>query len=485
MKQLLLYALLGSVLTVCAQQTPCENGSADVFPCNDYDLLSTIDAATLGGDVNAEGSDNWGWVDPSTGREYAIMALTTRTAFIDVTDPLNPEFLGYLPRTSGAGVNFWRDVKVYNNHAFIVADNVGAHGMQVFDLTNLRNVTNAPVQFSPLTTYTGVNSCHNIAINESSGFAYLVGCGGVANGGPHVVDISNPANPQFAGQYSTDGYTHDAQVITYNNPGHPLDGDEILVGANTDEVVFLNVTNKSNITRISRVTYSNLGYTHQGWFTPDQRYYILGDETDEIDFGLRTRTLVFDVSDITNPQLHTTYLGPSGSIDHNLYVVGDLLYEANYTSGLRVIDISDIDNSTTTNNTFNEVGFIDTYPANDGTSFNGAWNVYPFFPSGNIVISDINRGMLVVRKSGTLSLDDFPSIEELRIYPNPAMSQVIVDVPEGRPTQNIQMFNQFGQLVYTYEGPEISEITINTETYQAGLYFVEIEGHGNYKLMIR
>ena len=474
--------LLSLSLSIGFAQTPCENGMAGSFPCNDYDLLSSIDAATLGGDVNTEGSDNWGWVDPMTNREYAIMALTTRTAFIDVTDPVNPVFVGYLPRTAGTGVNFWRDVKVYNDHAFIVADNVGAHGMQVFDLTTLRSVTSTPAQLSPVTTYTGVGSCHNIAINEDTGFAYLVGCN-VASGGPHIVDISNPANPTFAGEYATDGYTHDAQIITYSNPGNALDGQEILVGANTNEVVFLNVTNKSNITRISRLSYSNLGYTHQGWFTEDHRYYIFGDETDESNFGFNTRTLVFDVTDMTNPTLHTEYFGPTGSIDHNLYVVGDLLYESNYTSGLRVIDISDIDNSTTSNNTFTEVGYFDSHPENDGVSFNGAWNTYPFLPSGNILISDVNRGLLVVRKSGTLSTPS-EEITKFEIFPNPASSSVTITTPEGNDFSEVSIYNQLGQKVLSHKKDAGQMATIDTNALPSGMYFLTIEGFSTVKLMI-
>ena len=105
---------------------------------------------------------------------------------------------------------------------------------------------------------------------------------------------------------------------------------------------------------------------------------------------------MFNFSDLDNPAFHMQHLGPTASIDHNVYVKGNLLYQANYTSGIRVIDISDIET-----NSMTEVGFFDTYPENNNTSFHGAWNVYPYFASGNIIISDIERGLFIIRKSGS------------------------------------------------------------------------------------
>ena len=377
---------------------PCDNGMAGPFPCNGIDVMGTIDAATLGGSTasNIEGSDIWGWTDPTTNKEYALVGLTNTTAFVDVTDPINPIFLGRL--NSSAGTNFWRDVKVYNNHAFIVADNVGNHGMQVFDLTRLRNVTNPPETFTVDALYTGVGSCHNIVINESEAVAYLVGCTATNGGGPIFIDISNPMNPTFLGDYTAGGYSHDAQVITYNGPDPDYQGREIYVGSNgnTDRVVILDVTDKSNVIPISDFTYPQTAYAHQGWFTEDQRYFILGDEIDERNFGFNTKTLIFDFSDLDNPVPSANYFGPTPAIDHNGYVVGNEYYLSNYRAGLRILDISNISSTT---NPMTETHFIDTYPANDASEFNGVWSVYPYFASGNIMIGDIERGLIIVQKS--------------------------------------------------------------------------------------
>lgn len=374
----------------------CVNGMAGPYPCNGIDIMSIIDAETLGGSPTTEGSDIWGWTDPTNGNEYAIVAMTNATAFVNITDAVNPIFLGRL--NTNAGTNFWRDVKVYNNHAFIVADGAGDHGMQVFDLTRLRNVTNAPETFNADAVYTGVGSCHNIVINESEAVAYLVGCSSTNGGGPIFVDISNPTNPTFLGDYTSGGYSHDAQVITYNGPDTDYTGREIYVGSNgnTDKVVILDVTDKNNIVPISDFTYPQTAYAHQGWFTEDQAYFILGDEVDESDFGFNTKTLIFDFNDLDNPTLSSTYFGPSAAIDHNGYVKGNEYYLANYRAGMRILDISNISASS---NAMTETHFIDTFPESNSANFNGVWSVYPYFDSGNIIISDIEKGLFVVRKS--------------------------------------------------------------------------------------
>lgn len=376
--------------------TPCVNGMAGIYPCNGIDLLSAISAEVLGGSAGINGADIWGWTDPTNNNEYAIIALTNSTAFVDVTDPVNPLFLGRL--NTNAGTNAWRDVKVYNNHAFIVADNVGNHGMQVFDLTRLRNVPNAPESFTADTVYTGVGSCHNIVINESEAVAYLVGCTSTNGGGPIFVDISNPLNPTFLGDYSAGGYSHDAQVVTYNGPDLDYTGRQIYVGSNgnTDKVVILDVTDKNNVIPISDFTYPQIDYAHQGWFTDDHAYFVLGDELDEDEFGFNTKTLIFNLTDLDNPSLSSTYFGPTTAIDHNGYIKGNEFYLANYRAGLRILDITNISASS---NAMVETAFFDTFPDNDNANFNGVWSVYPYFESGNIIVSDIEGGLFVLRKS--------------------------------------------------------------------------------------
>lgn len=370
-------------------QYPCENGFADIYPCDGYDLMAHIPNSDLGG-AGANGNDSWGWTDPATGKEYALVGTTTCAAFVDISDASSPILLGTLPTATVNSI--WRDIKVYQNHAFIVSEASG-HGMQVFDLTRLRNVVNPPETFTADAHYTEFGKAHNIVINEVSGYAYAVGTT-TFSGGPHFVNIQNPIVPVAAGGYATDSYSHDAQVVTYNGPDADHVGKEILIGSNENEVVIVDITDKANPVNISSIDYSNIGYTHQGWFTEDFNYFMVGDETDELGFGGNTRTLIFDFSDLDNPSLHFEYLGNTLAIDHNLYIKDGLCYQSNYTAGLQVLDITSIAGGALT-----LTGYFDTYPTNDSTSFHGAWNVYPYFASGNIIISDIEGGLFIIRKS--------------------------------------------------------------------------------------
>lgn len=370
--------------------TPCNNGLAGVYPCSGYDFIGRIPLSDFGAQ---SGNDCWGWTDATTGKEYAIMGLDDGTAFVDISDEENLVYLGKLP-AAGEPIS-WHDVKVYEDHAFIVSEASG-HGMQVFDLTKLRSVNNPPFTFEADARYTGFGNAHNIVINEDTGFAYVVGTArrDAFNGGAHFINIQDPKNPTAAGGYGLNGYSHDAQVITYNGPDADYTGREIYIGANENVVVIADVTDKENPRNISTVVYPDIHYTHQGWFTDDQRYFLLGDELDEVEQGFQSRTLIFDFSDLDNPIQHDTYLGTTSAIDHNGYVKGDEYFLANYTAGVRVLDISGIANKSIT-----ESGFFDTFPSTNNAQFSGVWSVYPFFESGKIVLSDINSGMFIIRKS--------------------------------------------------------------------------------------
>ena len=388
---LLIFAL--ATFQISMAQSPCTAGFAGPFPCNGYDLQSTL---TLN-ELNAGGgNDSWGWTDPLDGKEYALVGLDNGTAFIDISDPVNPVYLGKLPTHTSS--SSWRDVKTYNNYAFVVSE-AGGHGMQVFDLTKLRSVASPPETFTEDAHYDGFGSAHNIVINEDSGYAYGVGTSSF-NGGPHFVNIQDPLNPVSEGGYSMDAYSHDAQVVIYNGPDGDYTGSEILIGSNEDELVIVDITDKANPQNISTISYTDVGYTHQGWFTEDQTYFIVGDETDELGVGFNTRTLVFDLTDLDNPQFHFSHFGATAAIDHNGYVKGDKYFLANYSAGLRVFDLSNIAGGTIV-----EEAFFDSHVSSNNANFNGAWNVYPYFASGNIVISDINRGF-VLTKSSSVDVTD-------------------------------------------------------------------------------
>ena len=219
----------------------------------------------------------------------------------------------------------------------------------------------------------------------------------IISGGAHFINIQDPLNPVGEGGYAGSGYTHDAQVITYNGPDTDYTGREIYIGSNESFVTIVDVTDKSNPVLIANATYSNDSYTHQGWLSEDLNYFILGDELDEQNFGFNTKTIVFDFSDLDNPQFEFDYFGTTSAIDHNGYTKNNKYYLANYTAGLRVLDISDLENQN-----ISELGYFDTFPSNNSANFSGAWNVYPYFESGNIVISNYSGGGFFLVKSSII-----------------------------------------------------------------------------------
>lgn len=367
-------------------EIPCVNGFAGEYPCSNVDLLSFLPLSEIGG---GEGNDIWGWTDPSNGREYAIMGRTGGTSFVDITDPINPVYLGNLPTNSTFGSS-WRDIKVYADHAFIVSE-ANRSGLQVFDLTQLGNVNNPPVTFSSTATFRGFRSAHNVVINEDSGYAYAVGTND-CSGGLHMVDIQNPSRPSDAGCYTVDGYTHDAQCVIYNGPDTDHSGREICFAYNEDTLTIVDVTDKNNPFMISRTGYIGHEYTHQGWLTDDQAYLLMNDELDERNHLVNTSTYIWDVRDLDAPINTDVFVNMTSNIDHNLYIKGDYVYQANYRAGLRILDISEVANAN-----LSEVAYFDIYPADNAAQFNGAWSTYPFFESGTVIVSGIEQGLYVLR----------------------------------------------------------------------------------------
>ena len=394
-----------------AQKIPCENGMAGEYPCSNIDLLGHLTTDDLLAEEH-QGillNDIWGWTDPDTGKEYAIIGMANGTSFVDISDPENPLMLGILPehhlaeshKFSGkeehdGAKSIWRDIKVYQNHAFIVSEDVG-HGMQVFDLTDLRDVVDTPTEFMEAGHYSGISNAHNIVINEETGFAYAVGGTGSAvcgEGGLHIINIQDPKNPVYEACYDFDGYTHDAQCVIYNGPDLDYQGKEICFNSNEDTITIVDVDDKDNIEEVSRTGYEGARYTHQGWLTEDQKFFLSNDELDEEYNGVNTTTFIWDVQDLDNPVLIGKYIHGTKAIDHNLYIVGNKAYESNYTSGLRVLDITDISDAS-----LNLSGFFDTYPVNNNVEFYGTWSNYPFFESGVIAVSDITNGLFLLKLS--------------------------------------------------------------------------------------
>jgi choice-of-anchor B domain-containing protein len=372
--------------------TPCDGGRAAGSPCSNDDLLAFVPVGTF---AATNTNSLWGWTDATTGIEYALVGADNGIAFFDLATPDHPRYLGKLPTHTGSSI--WRDVRVYSDHAYVVADNNGNHGMQVFDLKQLRTVT-TPQTFADTTFYGAFGRGHTISINEDTGYAYIAGTNTcpapTATGALHMLDIHAPASPVFAGCIAVGGYTHEAQCWTYHGPDSAHTGKELCFNSNgnSGRLAIVDVSNKAAPVTLSSTPYAGSAFTHQGWLTDDHRYLLLNDELDESQQGHNARTFVFDVADIDAPVLVGYHQHALPVIDHNLYVHGQYVFESNYESGLRILRMDNLSQAQLT-----EVAYFDMYPASNATSFNGNWNNYRFPGSGVVIATGIDEGLFVLQ----------------------------------------------------------------------------------------
>lgn len=386
------------------EEVLCAENEAAGFECDNVNIISFLPIKEMAGSRGSRLNDVWGWTDSETGREIAIVGRTDGTAFVDVSDPYNPRMLGNLPKTPGSRSSVWRDMKVYRDHTYIVADGAGEHGVQVFDLRRLRTEGGPDAEFEPDFTYPGIHSAHNIVVNEQTGFAYAVGSSGggeTCGGGLHMLDLDDPSRPVFAGCFAHantgrrgTGYSHDAQCVIYHGPDEEHQGKEICLGSNETRLSIADVTDKDAPVALASVDYPSVVYAHQGWLTEDHRYFYMNDEGDEPQ-GLveGTRTLVWDVMDLDEPVLVNEYIADTPDTDHNLYIRGNLMYQSNYGAGLRILDISDPVEPV-------EIAYFDTTPWQGGAS----WSNYPYFESGIIVVTSTGDGLFIVRNTARRTL---------------------------------------------------------------------------------
>jgi choice-of-anchor B domain-containing protein len=365
---------------------PCVDGKAAGFPCDRVNLLAYLPLSSVGGSDGA--NDVWGF--SKDGREFVLLGIRSGTAFVDITNPTSPRYLGKLAAHESRR-SIWRDIETYQGHAYVASEAFG-HGVQVFDLGALFSGSAPPVEFRETAHYAGegLGSAHTLAVNEASGSLYVLGSDTCA-GGIHMVDVRSPREPRFAGCFSADGYTHDAQCVSYDGPDRDHRGREICFASNEDTLTIVDVTDKSSPRQISRTSYEGVGYVHQTWVTADRHFLLMDDELDEQYFGHNTSTRIWDIADLDRPLHIGSHVADTPAIDHNLYVRDGLVYQANYRAGLRILRLDRI-----AEGRLDPAGFFDVYPEDDAPEFNGAWSAYPFFPSGVVAVSGIEQGLFLL-----------------------------------------------------------------------------------------
>lgn len=325
---------------------------------------------------NWELNDVWGYAD-TLGNEYALVGVRDGFNVVDVTNPqaLNPKIYIY------GAFSLWRDLKTWSHYAYVVHDYQFSwstspnEGVTIVDLDSLQNPYFK--RFRPQFTINGsvdsLQRAHNIYIDEN-GVLYVFGHN-LYTGGVLMFDVAtDPWNPMYLGKYEN-FYLHDGYVR-----------DNILYGAavNNGLLCVVDVSFKASPLLLGTKATPN-GTSHNTWLSDDGNTVFT---TDEVPGGYIAAYDVRNPNNITELDKIRALSG-TNVIPHNVHVYNDFLVTSYYTRGCHIVDAKYPD-------LLVEVGYYDTSPTFSGQGYNGAWGAYPYLPSGNILITDIQEGLFVL-----------------------------------------------------------------------------------------
>ena len=393
----------------------------------------------------------WGLVVDN--REYAIIGSTNGTHFFDVTNPQSSYETAFVMGRAVGPEIIHRDYHDYQGYLYAVSDE-GASSLQIIDISTLPDSVSVVYDSSDL-----FERSHNIFIDTAKARLYTT------NG--DIYSLEDPLDPKFI--YNTPLLSsHDVYVqndTAYINRG--TQGFAIVDFSQTS------LENQSHEVIGTLVSYADQGYNHSGWITSDGNYYAMADET----WGMRMKML--DISDFSN--IEVIALFGSGvdinSIPHNQIINGNYLYTAYYHDGFYVHDISNPSIPIL-------MGYYDTFEPNHHDSYMGAWGVYPFLPSGNILLSDMQTGLYVfeVNYENPLS-DDEMLVNKTKIYPNPSDGIINLELTS---VSKVELYNFQGSKFYA--ASDVLNLQIRTDMFSEGIYILKIndnKGTSTHKISIQ
>ncbi len=336
--------------------------------CTVHAQLNTTLVAQL--DYDAELNDIWGWVAPN-GTEYALVGLKNGVSIVSLANPANPQEVAFVP----GAFSVWRDLKTWGNFAYITTDQSGTNeGLLVIDLSELPLKVTA-TNWRPMIDNNTLRTCHNLYIDEN-GIAYLAGCN-VNAGGMLYVDVkTTPGTPVLIGK-GPSIYAHDVYV-----QDNIMYASEIYDG----KLGIYDISDKLNTKPLASQT-TPFRFTHNAWTTENGDFVFTTDER------ANAPVAAYDISDLNDiremDQFRPIYTLGTGTIPHNVHVKDNYLHISYYTAGGVIVDASRPENLV-------EVANWDSSLGPDG-GFAGAWGMYPFLPSGNVLISDIENGLFIIK----------------------------------------------------------------------------------------
>ncbi len=411
----------------------------------------------------------WGYA--TSQNEYAIIGTTKGTHFIDVTDPENI-FEAHVIEGEAQGVAIvHRDFHDHQDHLYIVCDEGQSSTLQILDLSVLPNEPTMVYNSSEL-----LNRAHNIFIDSQSDRLYSLSHKSNTTSRAYAVfDISDPANPVQIHSANTFGpllvgHVHDAYI--FDHIGYFNCGNDGLIIADMSDLSSIEV-----LSYLESSDYPQSGYNHSGWPSEDGNYYFFADETHGMDLK------VLDVSDKTDASIIGTFdaNNPSNkSIAHNQVLKEDYLYVAYYYDGLQVYDVSDPEN-------IQRTMYYPTSQITATNDFEGAWGVYPFLPSGIILVSDMQEGLFVIDQIGVSATSDF-QIEQISIFPNPTSNQLKIELNKKK-AKSLKIRDTRGQVLKVENDfNRYSDHLIIDLNFDPGFYFLQIQfedtSYSNLKFVV-
>lgn len=411
----------------------------------------------------------WGWVDTTDNREYGIIGSTEGIHFVDITNPSAPVQRDFVAGRRNQCI--WREMKTYQNYLYAVSDDAAPNSMQIIDMSYLPDSVHVVYDNDTLvqrahTMWIDGNKMYLASPKTISGISYM-----------GVYSLASPTNPTLIRMLEKDyllpNYVHDMFVRN----------DTVYVSDGFSGLYLFKFTGTSFLSIGSLTSYTQQGYNHSSSLTGNGKTLIF---CDEVPSGLAVKSL--DVSDFSNLTVLDTFISsPTGTATpHNPFVIGNSrVVIAYYNDGVQIFDISNPSNVTRT-------GYFDTRPTDSSGNYAGCWGAYPYFPSGVMIASDMQKGMFILNPSNALTgISSLPisNASIVNVMPNPVKSNLSISF-SLKENENVllRIFDLSGRKIYerkklTYQG--VSEEKINVENLSEGIYILKITGEtfsSSYKI---
>ncbi len=470
MKQFFTLTALFAAFSLFAQNKPQALNMAQLGNWDDPNLPAHSSIGLVYNSV-------WGWAD-AAGKEYAVLGSMGKVHFFDVSNPAN---IQPLSEFSGTQNTVWREFKSYKNRVYAVCDGC-SEGLMIFNVSNPQAITRT--YFSNAL----FNRSHTITCDTTSGRLYLNGTN-IAGAGIAVFDIKT--NPDLPALLSlTDltlgsnlgGYVHDSYVR--NDTVYASHGYGGLVVWD-----FKNAAAPKNLASINTG-----GYNHSSWLTDDGQRMVYAEE---VPAGQPLRSISFENLAAGEIVLKKSFKFPLNApndvanVYHNVYIKDDLCYVASYQDGLQVFDIKDPADP-------RQVAWFDsspgdtiykfTAPSGNQTVYAGAWGAYPWLPSGNILVSDMQNGLFTVKMQPTVDNVNKKKLP-IKIYPNPFTDMINIDFGEKTIVEgNWKLYDYSGNLIKSGVFDDANRLCLNVPGLLPGIYALRVnasDGRSVAKKMVR